>query len=55
MIQLINGTTGTPMWVADNRVDEYLKRGHRLAPVPDSDKPEKPAKAVPVKKSMRKK
>ncbi len=31
MIKLINATTGTPMWVADERKDKYLRAGHRLA------------------------
>lgn len=44
MIKLINRITGTPMWVADDRVVDYLARGHILAPVP-GEKPEKPAKA----------
>jgi len=36
MVKLINKTTGSPMWVADERVDEYKAAGHILA-----DKPEK--------------
>lgn len=40
MIKLINRTTGTAMWVADNRVNDYLAKGHKLAPVPGG-KPEK--------------
>ena len=31
MIKLINATTGTSMWVADERKDEYLRAGHKLA------------------------
>jgi hypothetical protein len=31
MIKLINKTTGTPMWVADERVNEYLEAGHKPA------------------------
>lgn len=31
MIKFINRLTGTEMWVADERKDEYLRAGHRLA------------------------
>ena len=37
MMKMINGFTGTEMWVADDRVDEYKAAGHRLAA--DSEKP----------------
>ena len=51
MIKLINRSTGTPMWVADNRAAEYLARGHQIAPVPDG----KPDKATPEEmKAVRK-
>lgn len=39
MIKLINKTTNTPMWVADERKDEYLAAGHRLAAAPSAKKP----------------
>ena len=39
---MINRSTGTEMWVADDRVVGYLARGHSLAPPPG--KPEKPPK-----------
>lgn len=44
------------MWVADSRLDEYLERGHMLAPAPDN-KPEKatPEEMAEVKKRTRKK
>lgn len=42
MIEMINKVTGTTMWIADNRVDEYLKAGHSLAM--DIKKPETPIK-----------
>lgn len=29
MVKLINKVTGTEMWVADDRADEYLKAGHK--------------------------
>ena len=46
MIEFINRVTGTKMWVAENRVEEYKAAGHRPAAVPVSDKPadEKPKK-----------
>ena len=31
MKRFINTMTGTEMWVADNRVDEYKAAGHKLA------------------------
>lgn len=37
MMKMINGFTGTEMWVADDRVDEYKAAGHRLAA--ESEKP----------------
>ena len=54
------------MWVADERKEEYLRAGHRLAPVPCAkpaevtvEKPEeveeKPKKAAPKKTSKAKK
>lgn len=49
MIKLINKLTGTEMWVADNRLEEYLAAGHKLAVKPA----EKPAKK-PVKKPSKK-
>lgn len=53
MIKLTNRLTGTVMWVADERKDEYLAAGHRLAA--DSAKPivleeEKPKKVVKKRK-----
>ena len=37
MIELINATTGTRMWVANDRVSEYLAAGNELAvKVPDA-------------------
>lgn len=49
MIKLINSTTGTEMWVANDRVAEYLARGHKPAvEVP-------PAPPLPKKKPAAKK
>lgn len=52
MVELINAYTGTSMWVAENRLEEYLAAGHKLAAKVAIDKPaedvveEKPVKAV---------
>mgnify|MGYP006874720202 CR=1 FL=1 len=49
MVKLINKTTGTPMWVADERKDEYIEAGHALASdTPGAKEPEE--KPVEVKK-----
>ncbi len=49
MILLINKITGTEMWVADERVAEYLAAGHKPAvEVP-------PAPPLPKKKPVAKK
>lgn len=53
MIKLINKVTNTPMWVADDRVEEYKAAGHKLAASP-VEKPAK-AEAVTEKKTTRKK
>jgi hypothetical protein len=34
MIKLISAFTGTVMWVHESRVEEYLRAGHKLAPLP---------------------
>ena len=38
MRKLINAITGTEMWVADDRLDEYLAAGHKPA-ASESEKP----------------
>ncbi len=61
MIKLINKTTNTPMWVADERKDEYLAAGHKLAASPVAIKPIEEPKVEDVpevketKKTSRKK
>lgn len=57
MIQLINKYTGTTMWVADNRVDEYLAAGHKLAAVLTHEpaKPTEEAVKAVVKRQRAKK
>ena len=49
MIKLINKTTNTPMWVADERVSEYLAAGHKSASELHAKKPveEVAVEAVP--------
>ena len=57
MIRMINRLTGTEMYVAESRKEEYLSAGHRLADVP-CDTPvkrkesgeEKPKKKANTKK-----
>lgn len=48
MVKFINKLTGSVMWVADERVDEYLEAGHKLA----SDL-KKPAQKKPAAKKTR--
>lgn len=31
MIEFVNKTTGTKMWVSETRKEEYLEAGHKLA------------------------
>ncbi len=46
MVKMINAHTGTIMWVHESRLEEYLDRGHKLAPPP-------PPPARPKKKSTK--
>ena len=57
MIKLINKHTNTPMWVADERKDEYLAAGHKLAAEPRAKEPVKEVKDAvkEVKKASKKK
>lgn len=50
MVKFINKHTGSVMWVADDRAEEYKAAGHKLAVVP------KALEAVPaaVKKTAKK-
>ena len=58
MIKFINALTGTEMLVADDRKEEYLAAGHKLAAVPTAKKvepvPQEPKKA-PAKRPAKKK
>ena len=51
MIRLINALTGTDMWVHESRLDEYLARGHKLAPAPEPPKPAKKPRSRPKAKA----
>ena len=44
MIKFVNRITGTTMWVADERKDEYLAAGHHLA----ASSSAKPISVTPV-------
>ena len=55
MIKLIHRTSGTPMWVADDRIDEYLEAGHKLASEIYEKEPEEEPKEEPEKKEAPKK
>lgn len=62
MIKFVNRLTGTIMWVADERKDEYLRAGHRLAlscakpsEVADEEEPKKVAPKKATKKAQSKK
>lgn len=51
MTRLINKISGAPMWVADNRVEEYLAAGHKPAAAGTPEEPkEKPEKKTTKKK-----
>lgn len=49
MVKFINRLTGTEMWVADDRVEEYKAAGHKLA-AENVEKPKKESVRKPVKK-----
>ena len=55
MIRMINGLTGSTMWVAESRLDEYLGAGHKLASPPAKPAPAEPVKRPPTKKTTTKK
>ena len=44
MVKMINALTGSIMWVHESRLDEYLERGHKLAPPPPPPKPKRTRK-----------
>ena len=53
MVKFINALTGTEMWVHETRVEEYIKRGHKLAPPPPPPVPKK-AQRKPKKEPVSK-
>ena len=55
MVEFINAITGTQMWVADERVEEYKAAGHKLAASfsKATEPAEEPVKE-PVKKTVKK-
>lgn len=59
MLKFINGITGTEMYVADERKDEYLAAGHKLAALPATKntekEPAKPKKTAAKKTATEKK
>lgn len=50
MVKMTNKLTGSTMWVADNRVEEYKAAGHKLAAAPAPKEPEKEETAAKPKK-----
>ena len=51
MVKFINRLTGNTMWVAEDRVEEYKARGHRIALSETAPEPApKPKKQTKKKK-----
>ena len=50
MVRMINALMGNDMYVPDDRVEEYLAAGHKLA----ADSAEEKEEKNPVKKNSRK-
>lgn len=55
MIKFINALTGTEMLVADDRKEEYIAAGHRLAAAPLAKKVEPVKEETKVNRSSTKK
>ena len=49
MVKMVNALTGSAMWVHETRVEEYLARGHKLAPAPPP--PPRPKRTRTAKKT----
>lgn len=49
MTKFINKFTGTDMWVADDRVEEYKATGHKLVAEPSAEE-KKPTRKRTTKK-----
>lgn len=54
-VKLINAVTKTEMWVAEDRVNDYIAAGNTLAAEKKSEPVEKPAAVPKAKKSTTKK
>jgi hypothetical protein len=55
MVKLVNATTKAPVWVADERVEEYKAAGYKLAATLSPVKePAKVEKVEPVKEPVKK-
>ena len=50
MLKMINRVTGSVMWVTEERKDEYLAAGHKLAAEPAPTEEPKKRKKKEVKK-----
>ena len=53
MVKMINCMTGTEMWVAEERVDEYKAAGHKPA-VDVKEESAKETKPAPKKRTTKK-
>lgn len=51
MIKMIHAVTGVEMWVHASNVADFIKRGHRVAPAPVRERPQK---KMPAKKTAKK-
>lgn len=50
MVKFINAHTGTEMWVAEERVEEYRAAGHKLAAEPSAEVKKPTRKRTTTKK-----
>lgn len=50
MTELVNKISGAPMWVADNRVEEYLAAGHKKPAAAEPSEEKRPEKKTTRKK-----
>lgn len=58
MVKVVNRFTKTEMWVADERLNEYLEAGHKLAsesakPIVEEEPTEEPKEEAPKVKRGR--
>ena len=52
MVRMINSRFGNEMWVAEDRVEEYIAAGHSLAA--EAEKPAEPKPKKPARKKTTK-